>query len=63
MHCKLSRPLEDVDFDNKTNGSLYTFLGVFTARIYDNHGQFDTYVDGGVLCNYPIQCYDGKSPT
>ncbi|CAL1546595.1 unnamed protein product [Lymnaea stagnalis] len=33
--------------------------GVFTARVYDNHGQFDTYVDGGVLCNYPIQCYDG----
>ncbi|XP_059158896.1 uncharacterized protein LOC131942945 [Physella acuta] len=33
--------------------------GVFTARVYDNHGQFDTYVDGGVLCNYPIHCYDG----
>lgn len=30
------------------------------ARKYDNNGQKDTYVDGGVLCNYPIQCFDGK---
>ncbi|XP_055864211.1 uncharacterized protein LOC106069171 isoform X2 [Biomphalaria glabrata] len=33
--------------------------GIFSARVYDNHGQKDTYVDGGVLCNYPIHCYDG----
>ncbi|XP_012941508.1 uncharacterized protein LOC106012608 [Aplysia californica] len=33
--------------------------GVFSARRYDNHGQVDVYVDGGVLCNYPIHCFDG----
>ncbi|BFZ23951.1 hypothetical protein BsWGS_26990 [Bradybaena similaris] len=25
----------------------------------DNYSHKDTYVDGGVLCNYPIQCFDG----
>ncbi|CAG5135984.1 unnamed protein product, partial [Candidula unifasciata] len=33
--------------------------GIFMARFYDNYGQRDTYVDGGVLCNYPIHCFDG----
>ncbi|XP_059145229.1 uncharacterized protein LOC131932344 [Physella acuta] len=33
--------------------------GLFTARFYDNHGRTDTYVDGGLLCNYPIHCFDG----
>ncbi|XP_059164777.1 uncharacterized protein LOC131947543 [Physella acuta] len=33
--------------------------GLFTARFYDNHGRMDTYVDGGLLCNYPIHCFDG----
>ncbi|XP_059158901.1 uncharacterized protein LOC131942947, partial [Physella acuta] len=33
--------------------------GVFSPRRYDNHGELDTYVDGGVLCNYPIHCFDG----
>ncbi|XP_059158385.1 uncharacterized protein LOC131942498 [Physella acuta] len=32
---------------------------VFSPTIYDIHGQADTYVDGGVLCNYPLHCYDG----
>ncbi|CAG5119290.1 unnamed protein product [Candidula unifasciata] len=33
--------------------------GVFMACMYDNYGQKDAYVDGGVLCNYPIHCFDG----
>ncbi|KAH9510389.1 hypothetical protein Btru_043024 [Bulinus truncatus] len=33
--------------------------GIFSAIVYDHHGQNDTFVDGGVLCNYPIHCYDG----
>ncbi|BFZ23318.1 hypothetical protein BsWGS_26357 [Bradybaena similaris] len=33
--------------------------GVFMACMYDNHGEQDAYVDGGVLCNYPIHCFDG----
>lgn len=33
--------------------------GLFRATTYTNHGQTDVYVDGGVLCNYPIHCFDG----
>lgn len=33
--------------------------GLFQATNYDLHGESNTYVDGGVLCNYPINCYDG----
>lgn len=38
--------------------------GLFQATQYANHrqentGHRNTYVDGGVLCNYPIHCYDG----
>ncbi|GFO08801.1 hypothetical protein PoB_003530600, partial [Plakobranchus ocellatus] len=33
--------------------------GVFTAPTFDNHGNLDVCVDGGVLCNYPIHCFDG----
>lgn len=33
--------------------------GLFQASKYDLHGEENTYVDGGVLCNYPINCYDG----
>ncbi|XP_053373751.1 uncharacterized protein LOC123532094 isoform X2 [Mercenaria mercenaria] len=33
--------------------------GLFQASRYDLHGEENTYVDGGVLCNYPINCYDG----
>ena len=39
----------------------YLVLGLFQATQYETHGQENTYVDGGVLCNYPIHCYDGKS--
>ncbi|XP_071112062.1 uncharacterized protein [Haliotis cracherodii] len=33
--------------------------GMFKAPKYKLHDQEDTFVDGGVLCNYPIHCYDG----
>lgn len=33
--------------------------GLFQASRYELHGEENTYVDGGVLCNYPINCYDG----
>jgi len=33
--------------------------GLFQATRYEQHGEINTYVDGGVLCNYPINCYDG----
>lgn len=33
---------------------------MFQAHRYEQHGQENTYVDGGVLCNYPINCYDGN---
>ncbi|KAK7108929.1 uncharacterized protein [Littorina saxatilis] len=33
--------------------------GLFRATRYTNHGQTDIFVDGGVLCNYPIHCFDG----
>ncbi|WAQ94496.1 463L-like protein [Mya arenaria] len=29
------------------------------ATEYRMHGEDNTYVDGGLLCNYPINCYDG----
>ncbi|KAL8564383.1 hypothetical protein ACOMHN_057405 [Nucella lapillus] len=32
---------------------------LFSATKYTNHGQTDVFVDGGVLCNYPIHCFDG----
>ncbi|XP_052248897.1 uncharacterized protein LOC127856622 isoform X3 [Dreissena polymorpha] len=33
--------------------------GLFQASRYEIQGEQNTYVDGGVLCNYPINCYDG----
>ncbi|XP_070210981.1 uncharacterized protein [Littorina saxatilis] len=33
--------------------------GLFSAMKYKHHGTEDVYVDGGVLCNYPIHCFDG----
>ncbi|KAL4222119.1 hypothetical protein ACF0H5_018159 [Mactra antiquata] len=33
--------------------------GLFQAHKFEQHGQENMYVDGGVLCNYPINCYDG----
>ncbi|KAH9524746.1 hypothetical protein Btru_027688, partial [Bulinus truncatus] len=33
--------------------------GLFGAVEYTQHGHTDFFVDGGVLCNYPIHCFDG----
>ncbi|XP_076072044.1 uncharacterized protein LOC143043738 isoform X2 [Mytilus galloprovincialis] len=33
--------------------------GVFKATKYTINKETNTYVDGGLLCNYPIHCYDG----
>ncbi|KAL3832268.1 hypothetical protein ACJMK2_023928 [Sinanodonta woodiana] len=33
--------------------------GLFQATNQEEYGQQNYYVDGGVLCNYPINCYDG----
>ncbi|XP_063964623.1 uncharacterized protein LOC129275250 isoform X1 [Lytechinus pictus] len=33
--------------------------GLFGAVRCEKQGSHDYYVDGGVLCNYPLHCYDG----
>ncbi|XP_052682470.1 uncharacterized protein LOC128163053 [Crassostrea angulata] len=33
--------------------------GLFQATHYTYNGETNTYVDGGVICNYPIHCFDG----
>ncbi|XP_061186008.1 uncharacterized protein LOC133194074 isoform X5 [Saccostrea echinata] len=33
--------------------------GMFQATNYTYNGETNTYVDGGVICNYPVHCYDG----
>lgn len=36
------------------------FLGLFEAVKLKNYlGEEDVYVDGGLLCNYPIHAFDG----
>mgnify|MGYP001803140226 CR=1 FL=1 len=40
---------------------LKTVPGVFQAvKIRNEQGQKDMYVDGGILCNYPVHVFDGK---
>ncbi|XP_060069581.1 uncharacterized protein LOC132549645 isoform X2 [Ylistrum balloti] len=33
--------------------------GMFKATPYTVNGETNLYVDGGVLCNYPVHCFDG----
>lgn len=41
--------------------SFYFYIGIFQAVPKENEfGITDYYVDGGVLCNYPIMVWDGK---
>lgn len=40
-------------------GILFT-TGMFSATKYTVFGHTDIFVDGGVLCNYPVHCFDGK---
>lgn len=40
---------------------IFYNTGVFTPmRIKTVAGTKDYYVDGGVLCNFPLHAYDGK---
>ncbi|KAI8795203.1 Uncharacterized protein BgiBS90_002970, partial [Biomphalaria glabrata] len=32
--------------------------GLFAAAVHQNKCDTDLYVDGGVLCNYPLHCFD-----
>ena len=34
--------------------------GVFQPVKYKMYNHIDYYVDGALLCNYPIRCFDGK---
>ena len=43
------------------NSIIKPVLGVFQAvKIRNEQGQKDMYVDGGILCNYPVHVFDGK---
>ena len=37
------------------------FSGVFQSVKYKVNENTDVYVDGGLLCNYPIHAFDGES--
>ena len=38
------------------------FLGVLEPmQLQHQDGKQDLYIDGGVICNYPIYAFDGKS--
>lgn len=39
---------------------LIFFAGVFTPIQYPLFIDEDWFVDGGLLCNYPIHCFDGE---
>lgn len=39
--------------------SFLLLLGLFRAVPYLHDWDEDFYIDGGVLCNYPIHAYDG----
>lgn len=38
----------------------FRVIGLFQAPNYKSYGETNLYVDGGVLCNYPIHCFDGQ---
>ena len=38
---------------------IVLFSGVFQSVKYVNDENTDVYVDGGLLCNYPIHAFDG----
>jgi hypothetical protein len=40
---------------------MFCVIGLFQPqKIRNDKGQKDVYVDGGVLCNYPLHAFDGK---
>ena len=40
--------------------ALFVFEGVFQCVREMNNDYEDVYVDGGLLCNYPIHAFDGE---
>ena len=40
---------------------IISFLGVFQVVRDTFNGHEDVYIDGGLLCNYPIHVFDGKT--
>ena len=41
---------------------LFHITALFQAsKIKNGKGKKDFYVDGGVLCNYPVHAFDGKA--
>lgn len=42
------------------------FLNIYISGVFQSYrhvtddGTMDVYVDGGLLCNYPIHAFDGK---
>ena len=43
-----------------TISTFVVFVGVFQCVREMNNDYEDVYVDGGLLCNYPIHAFDGK---
>lgn len=46
---------------SKQNKYHFCVKGLFQPTHYTYNGETNAYVDGGLICNYPIHCYDGKS--
>ena len=44
---------------NITTCVIAVFFQAFRRDLH-GCGHVDTYVDGGLLCNYPVSCFDGK---
>ena len=62
-----SRELEEsLFFLTEKNGFFFIFLNIFISGVFQSYrhvtddGTMDVYVDGGLLCNYPIHAFDGK---
>ena len=33
---------------------------LFSGQTQPVTGEYEVCIDGGILCNYPIRCFDGK---
>ena len=60
-----NKPISTYQFGIAVQIGLFSFIhyshsGMFQATKYTTNGETNTYVDGGVLCNYPIHSYDGE---
>ena len=49
-----------------SRGKQNFFLNIYISGVFQSYhhvaddGTMDVYVDGGLLCNYPIHAFDGK---